>query len=212
VAEGSDLILSIGRWVLEESCTQGRKWQDMLPPEAVRHLAVNISARQLQHDSFVDDVKTILLKTGLSPDLLVLEITESVLMHNIERTLERLHALKALGLRLALDDFGTGYSALSYLHQFPFDILKIDRSFVGKITNEASTDALVRTIVAMGHSLGLKTVAEGIEHTAQLAELRYVGCNLGQGFLFAKPASAEEVSKLLAAQRGGPTLALASTM
>jgi EAL domain-containing protein (putative c-di-GMP-specific phosphodiesterase class I) len=132
-------------------------------------------------------------------------------MQNVDWTRDRLRALKDLGVRLALDDFGTGYSALSYLHQFPFDILKIDRSFVSKINDEATSDALVRTIVAMGYSLGLSTVAEGIENLGQLAELRRVGCNSGQGFLFSQAAPAEVIGRFLATLRVGPQLTVISS-
>jgi diguanylate cyclase (GGDEF)-like protein/PAS domain S-box-containing protein len=211
VAEGSDLIVNLGRWVLFEACTQGRRWQDTFPSDVLQHISVNISARQLQHEGFVGEVKTILAQTGVRPESVVLEITESVLMQNVEWTRDRLRSLKDLGVRLALDDFGTGYSALSYLHQFPFDILKIDRSFVSKINDEATSDALVRTIVAMGYSLGLSTVAEGIENLGQLAELRRVGCNSGQGFLFSQAAPAEVIGRFLATLRVGPQLTVISS-
>lgn len=208
VAEESDLIIDIGRWVLFETCLQGRVWQDTILPEALQHLAVNISGHHLQQPGFVDDVSRILLKTGMHPKTLVLEITESMVMQDIEATLAKLKALKELGVTLAMDDFGTGYSSLSYLHQFPFDILKIDRSFINQIGDASGSNALVRTIVALGQTLGLKMVAEGIESPAQLAELKHLGCAYGQGFLFARPFSAEEATAMLAAPRLNPPLSL----
>jgi diguanylate cyclase (GGDEF)-like protein len=203
VAEGSDLIAQIGRRVLVEACTQGRRWQETFPQDALQYVSVNISARQLQSQGFVDELQEIIQHSGIRPESLVLEITESMLMEHVDWSLERLLALRKLGVRLALDDFGTGYSALSYLHQFPFDILKIDRSFISKISEESNSDALVRAIVAMGNSLGMSTIAEGIETTTQLAELRRLGCHFGQGFYFSRAVPSAEIGELLANSRKG---------
>ncbi|MGQ0659085.1 MAG: putative bifunctional diguanylate cyclase/phosphodiesterase [Chromatiales bacterium] len=211
IAEESDLIINIGRWVLFETCLQGRVWQDTLPPEDLQHLAVNISGHQLQQPGFVEEVSRILLQTGVNPKTLVLELTESVVMQDVQVTLAKLRALKELGVSLAMDDFGTGYSSLSYLHQFPFDILKIDRSFINQIGDASGSNALVRTIVALGQTLGLKMVAEGIESPAELAELKHLGCAYGQGFLFGKPGTAEEASATLASPRVNPSLTLVRT-
>jgi diguanylate cyclase (GGDEF)-like protein/PAS domain S-box-containing protein len=209
VAEASDLIVQLGRRILVEACNQAREWQQNHAEGLLEYVSVNISPRQLQQAGFVEDLREILHESGIAPGSLVLEITESLLLQNAEWTLQRLEALQGLGVRLALDDFGTGYSALSYLHQFPFDILKIDRSFVSKIADGANSDALVRAIVAMGSSLAMKTIAEGIETTAQFGELRRLGCDAGQGYLFSRPVPAEKLAGLLDAQRLGPTPYLA---
>jgi predicted signal transduction protein with EAL and GGDEF domain len=204
VAESSDLIVQLGHRILVEACNEVRRWQESFPTEVLQYVSVNISPRQLQQAGFVDELREIFHSSGISPGSLVLEITESLLLQNADWTLQRLQALRSLGVRLALDDFGTGYSALSYLHQFPFDILKIDRSFVSKISEESNSDALVRAIVAMGNSLGMKTIAEGIENATQLGELRRLGCRAGQGFLYSRPVPAEQVGGLLTSLRLGP--------
>jgi EAL domain-containing protein (putative c-di-GMP-specific phosphodiesterase class I) len=161
-------------------------------------VSVNVSARQIQEPAFVQEVAAILATTGLLPERLTLELTESVLMHDVDATATTLNALKALGVRLAIDDFGTGYSSLSYLGRFPIDELKIDRSFVAAMNTGPDESALVRSIVKLGETLHLETVAEGIEQADQLAELRALGAGLGQGFLFARPLSPEDLSLFLA--------------
>ena len=161
-------------------------------------MSVNISARQLAEPQFVNEVRAVLAESRLQPASLVLEITESVLVRDTETMVERMRALKALGVRLAVDDFGTGYSSLSYLHRFPVDILKIDKSFVDAVGSGSTEPALARAIVALGESLGLMTVAEGIETEAQRAGLVALRCELGQGFLFARPAPADDVTRRLA--------------
>jgi diguanylate cyclase (GGDEF)-like protein len=189
IAEETGLIVPIGRWVLGEACRQGRRWQLAAHGEAPA-VSVNVSARQLQEPHFAADVAALLAETRFRPDRLILEITESVLLSNTTSVIERLHELKALGLRLAIDDFGTGYSNLSYLQQLPVDIIKIDKSFI-------SHTALASTIVGLATTLKLRTVAEGIEHADQRAQLVALGCRYGQGFLFAKPISADAISELL---------------
>jgi diguanylate cyclase (GGDEF)-like protein len=185
LAEESGLIVPLGRWVLEQACHQARLWQQALhDPSLV--VSVNLSARQLQQPDLTLAVSRILQATGLAPSSLKLEITESVLMQDADAA--RLAALAQLGIHLAIDDFGTGYSSLAYLSRLPIDTLKIDRSFVSRLGHEPESDAVVRTIVALAHTLNLSVTAEGIEEPEQAARLRRLGCHRGQGFLFARPA------------------------
>jgi EAL domain-containing protein (putative c-di-GMP-specific phosphodiesterase class I) len=189
----------LGRWVIWEACRQGALWQAQRHPgaDAPFTVAVNLSGRQLQHEGLANDVAAALRESGLDPKSLVLEITESVIMQNTKATLERLRELKALGVRLAIDDFGTGYSSLSYLQRFPVDILKIDKAFVDGVTQGGNDAALARTIIALGDMLSLRTVAEGVEDAQQRSLLRELGCELGQGYLFARPLPPEELGALL---------------
>ncbi|HEX3867863.1 MAG TPA: EAL domain-containing protein [Gemmatimonadaceae bacterium] len=197
LAEETGLIVPIGRWVLLEACRQGREWQVAAGAGAITPtMSVNVSARQLQNPEFVDDVASILAETQFPADRLILEITESVLMSDTTNSLDRLHELKALGVRLAIDDFGTGYCNLGYLQRFPLDILKIDRSFIAQVAENGGDAALASTIVGLATTLKLHTVAEGVEDTAQRDQLIALGCAYGQGFLFAKPAGADVVTKL----------------
>jgi diguanylate cyclase (GGDEF)-like protein/PAS domain S-box-containing protein len=163
-AEESGQIVELGRWVLNEACRAVRAWRDSVAAGEGLRVAVNISGRHLQHADLVADVRTALEASGLEPGNLVIELTESTIMHNTEVNLERFRELKALGVRLAIDDFGMGYSSLSYLHRFPIDILKIDRSFVGRLTEQDDGPELARAVVMLGETLGLETVAEGVEH------------------------------------------------
>jgi len=191
VAESSGQIVPLGRWVLKEAC---RTVADF---PGTPYVTVNLSARQLETPSLVDDVSAALESSGLAPDRLFLEITETVLMADTRGTLERLQALKSLGVRIGIDDFGTGYSSLRYLQRFPVDVLKIDKSFVDGVDRDDHDAALVRTIVALGDMLGLSTVAEGIERATQRDLLRAIGCRRGQGYLFARPLDAEGTAALL---------------
>jgi diguanylate cyclase (GGDEF)-like protein len=197
VAEETGLIVQLGRWVLLEACAQAAAWPTLPDGEAVS-VSVNLSGRQLQDPGLIDDVQAVLNSTNLRPDRLTLEITESVVMRDTQQTLERLRALKALGIKLAVDDFGTGYSSLSYLRQFPVDSLKIDKSFVDGIARGGDSAALARTIVALADTLHLRTVAEGIEDPEQRSTLRSLGCTLGQGFLFARPVGGSEIAQHIA--------------
>jgi diguanylate cyclase (GGDEF)-like protein/PAS domain S-box-containing protein len=194
IAEESGQIAKLGRWVLMQSCNDLRAWRVRVAGGDALRLAVNISGRHLQHGDLVRDVSEVLAATGFEADNLVIELTESTIIHNTDANLERLRELKALGVRLAIDDFGTGYSSLSYLHKFPIDILKIDRSFVGRLTNTENGPELARTVITLGETLGLDTVAEGIELEPQVAALLALGCVAGQGFLFAKAGSLEELA------------------
>jgi diguanylate cyclase (GGDEF)-like protein/PAS domain S-box-containing protein len=197
VAEDTGLIVPIGRWVLNEACRQAAEWRAR-DRGAQFTMSVNISGRQLEDPHLIDDIRTALETTGLPPRSLLLEITESVIMHDTELTLARLTALKALGVRLAIDDFGTGYSSLSYLQRFPMDVIKIDKSFTDGIAQGPHDAALVRTIVSLSETLRLRTVAEGIEGREQCALLAQMGCELGQGYLFAKPLPACAMGAMLA--------------
>jgi diguanylate cyclase (GGDEF)-like protein len=190
--EETGMIVQVGREVLAQACRQTRRWHQRGYPVKV---SVNVSALQLESDDFFDDVRRALHDTGLDPRSLTLEITESALMRDAERAVERLRELKTLGITLAIDDFGTGYSSLSYLRQFPIDVLKIDRSFVSCLGDSADNGALVHTMVELGHALRMRTVAEGIETEEQLHLLQSEGCLDGQGFLFARPVPAVEVEQ-----------------
>jgi diguanylate cyclase (GGDEF)-like protein/PAS domain S-box-containing protein len=195
VVEECGQIDKLGRWVLRHACRDMCSWRKGIAGGTGLRLAVNISARHLQHGELVQDVAQALHESGLEAGNLVIELTESTIMYNTDANLQRFHRLKALGVRLAIDDFGTGYSSLSYLHRFPIDILKIDRSFVSSLTNSDNGPELARAVVTLGETLGLDTVAEGIELEPQVAALLALGCVAGQGFLFAKAGSLEELSK-----------------
>jgi diguanylate cyclase (GGDEF)-like protein/PAS domain S-box-containing protein len=202
IAEDSGLIEPLGRWVLEQSCRQAQVWRAEGAPACT--MSVNLSGRQLQNPTVVADVRDALQRSGLDPATLTLEITESVLMSDTAESLDRLRALKDLGIRISIDDFGTGYSSLSYLRRFPVDVLKVDKSFIDDLRRSADdTYAFVRAIVELGHTLRLKTVAEGIEHEEQCEALREIGCDFGQGYLFARPMAPEAVSALRSAQESG---------
>ena len=192
--ELSGMIVPVGRWVLEVACRQGAVWHRQGHRFTV---SVNVSARQLERDQIVDDVHGALSASGFDPGMLILELTETTLMHDVEATVARLELLKAIGVRIAIDDFGTGYSSLAYLRQFPIDVLKIDRSFVSGIADSAESAALVHTLVQLGKVLGLETIAEGIENNDQRDRLRSEKVDTGQGFLFARPLDAEGVDHLL---------------
>lgn len=197
VAEETGLIVPIGWRMLYESCRQLREWQLENPDLGASMISVNLSSRQFLQPNLVEQIKTALAGTGLSPTNLTLEITESVLMENAEIITTNLLQLRAMGIRLALDDFGTGYSSLSYLHRFPVDSLKIDRSFVSRINSQGENTELVRTIITMAHNLGIEVTAEGVETLDQLRHLRALGCEAAQGYLIARPAPAAIASQWL---------------
>jgi diguanylate cyclase (GGDEF)-like protein/PAS domain S-box-containing protein len=195
VLEECGHIVKLGRWVLRQACRDMCAWRKSIAGGSALRLAVNISGRHLERGELVHDVVQALHESGLEPGNLVIELTESTIMHNTATNLERLHRLKALGVRLAIDDFGTGYSSLSYLQRFPIDILKIDRSFVNRVTSSDNGTELVRAVITLGETLGLDTVAEGIELEPQAAALLALGCVAGQGFLFAKACSLEQLAQ-----------------
>jgi diguanylate cyclase (GGDEF)-like protein/PAS domain S-box-containing protein len=193
VAEETGLIIPMGRWILETACREGARLRETFPRTEGLTMSVNLSVRQLQSETLVADVRQALEVTGLPAAALVLEITESLMLTDTDFAMMQLHELKALGIRLAMDDFGTGYSSLSYLSRFPVDILKMDRSFVGAEENSTLTSA----IIALGTSLSLEVVAEGIELPEQASSLEELGCELGQGFLFARPMDSDALTKFL---------------
>jgi diguanylate cyclase (GGDEF)-like protein/PAS domain S-box-containing protein len=195
VAEESGLILALGRWALRTACQQASEWNARAPKPIT--VTVNLSGRQLQDEALPLDVEAALQESGLPPTNLILEMTESVIMHESEAARERLHELKKLGVRLAIDDFGTGYSSLSHLQQFPVDILKIDRSFLHKMHQGPHDAALVRTIITLAKLLSLRTIAEGVEDIEQQEQLRELGCDSAQGFLFGRPMTVAEVEEII---------------
>ena len=197
LAEETGQIVPIGRWVVDEACRQGRLWQVQLDDPTFA-ISVNLSARQFQHPGLVPEVLAAVRGSGIDPQSLSLEITESVLMQHTASTIDKLAQLRAHRIRLAIDDFGTGYSSLSYLDRFPVDTLKIDRSFVDGFGAGREGPVLVRAIIELGHALGLEVVAEGIERADQVGPLSDLGCRLGQGYLFARPMDAEALDALLA--------------
>ena len=182
--EETGLICEVGAWVLHEACRQGAAWRRN---GYLIGMAVNVSARQLDTDEFVTEVRDALAQSGLEPSALTLEITETTLMSNADETARRLVAIKELGVRIAIDDFGTGYSSLAYLQRFPVDALKIDRSFISRVSQDPEGDTLIRTLVQLGKSLSIETLAEGIEQSRELSLLKEEHCDSGQGFLFARP-------------------------
>lgn len=198
IAEETGLIVPIGRQVFREACHRAHEWGMRRKGAQPMRMSVNLSGRHFQEESLVTDVQEALRESELEPWALTLEITESVLMQRSDVTLDTLLALKALGLRLAIDDFGTGYSSLGYLQQFPIDMLKIDRTFVDPVAMPGSDPVLARAIIALGRTLGIETVAEGIERPEQRWGLRAMGCTLGQGFLFARPMTADDLAASLA--------------
>jgi diguanylate cyclase (GGDEF)-like protein/PAS domain S-box-containing protein len=197
LAEETGLIVPIGRWVLHEACRYAVELQQRFPTDPPLHMAVNLSARQIARPELVDEVRETLAETGLDPHSLVLEITESVMMQDMDLSIERLGALKAIGVQLAVDDFGTGYSSLNYIRRFPVDILKVDKSFVDGVSEGGEASALTAAVIELASILNLKPVAEGIERADQLERLLELRCDLGQGFYFAKPLPAEELASLL---------------
>jgi diguanylate cyclase (GGDEF)-like protein len=195
LAEETGLIVPLGDWVLRQACMDAADW-----PQDV-DVAVNLSPVQFKNPNLVSQVKTALQLSGLAPNRLELEITESVLLQNSETTLAVLHELRAFGVRISLDDFGTGYSSLSYLRSFPFDKIKIDRSFVSELATREDSMAIVRAVTGLGKSLGIVTTAEGVETDAQFELLRREGCTQAQGYLFSQPRPVAEVGAMLSRPR-----------
>jgi diguanylate cyclase (GGDEF)-like protein/PAS domain S-box-containing protein len=197
VAEETGLIIPIGKWILEEACRQITVWQNLFPRVKPLSVSVNLSAKQLMHPALTAQVREILAKTGLKARYLNLEVTETTVMDHSETATSVLNDLSALGISLSTDDFGTGYSSLSYLHRFPFNRLKIDRSFINKMDSDEKSGEIVRTILMLAQNLHLEAVAEGIETEEQLRQLQALGCQYGQGFLLSKPVAVAEAGKLL---------------
>ena len=197
LAEETGMILWIGRWILQEACRQMALWETQFPDGAPEIVSVNLSARQFVQPDLVSQLTQILEETGLNARRLKLEMTESLVMQNVETASEMLKEMKALGVMLSIDDFGTGYSSLSYLSRFPIDTLKVDHSFVSRIVEDKENLEIVRTIITLAHNLKMNVIAEGIETAEQLSQLRDLGCECGQGYYFSRPVSAEEASRLI---------------
>ncbi len=197
VAEETGYIIPIGQWVLEEACQQMRKWQAARSEELPLQISVNLSGKQLAQDNLVEQITDTLKRTGIAAHQIKLEITESVVMENVEAASATLNQLRALGLPISMDDFGTGYSSLSYLHRLPIDTLKIDRSFVTRIVESHEKADIIRAIVVLAANLGLSVIAEGVETPEQLERLQKLECGNGQGYLFAKPLGAAEAGRLV---------------
>jgi diguanylate cyclase (GGDEF)-like protein/PAS domain S-box-containing protein len=199
IAEETGLIVPIGRWVLDHACRQVQRWQASIECTPDLIVNVNLSGRQLGHPELVGDVRAILDETGIDPAHVELEITESVLMDDVEMSDQTLGQLRALGVKLVVDDFGTGYSSLSYLRQVPVDVLQVDQSFVSGLGRDQGDSAIVAAIVNLAHTLGLQAVAEGVETPDQLDELRRMGCDLAQGFHLSRPIDSDALVQLLEA-------------
>jgi diguanylate cyclase (GGDEF)-like protein/PAS domain S-box-containing protein len=197
LAEETGLILPISQWVLREACRQMQQWQEHSPQFAGLTVSVNLSSKQFSQPGLDTQVAQILQETGLQPQMLKLEITESVIMQNAATVTATLNHLRALNVQLYMDDFGTGYSSLSYLHNFPIDVLKIDRSFINRIGPEGQHSEIVRTILGLARSLNLEVVAEGIETAEQMKQLQLMGCHYGQGYLFSKPVDGQSIAALI---------------
>ncbi len=197
LAEENGMILPIGDWGLEEVCRQIKEWSLAEPDSRLLRVCMNLSARQFSRDGLADHIEALLRQFGISSRQLGLEMTESSLIPDVRTALDVLGSLRRLGVSLLMDDFGTGYSSLSYLHSFPIDVIKIDRSFVGRMTEGDQPLQIVRTIIELARVLGMDVVAEGIETCEQYYLLRDLGCRFGQGFLFARPMPAEDVTQLL---------------
>jgi EAL domain-containing protein (putative c-di-GMP-specific phosphodiesterase class I) len=195
LAEETGLIVPIGRWVLKTACEQHMAWRrEGLPPVC---MAVNLSPRQFQHEHLLRDIDDTLATTGMPPALLELEITESMVMQNVDRAIDLLTRLKKRGVRLSMDDFGTGYSSMALIKRFPIDTLKIDRSFIRDLPDDADDKAIADAIIGLGKALRLTIVAEGVETTEQESFLRDHACDEMQGYLFSRPVSAESISAIL---------------
>jgi len=200
VAEETNLIIPIGQWVLVQSCQQLRAWQQQFPTHSAMMISVNLSGKQFAQPDLLLQIKQILQEAELEAHCLKLEITESVVMNNVESAIAVLLQIKALNVRLSIDDFGTGYSSLSYLYRFPVDTLKIDRSFVSRMDHDPESVKIGQTIVALAHNLNMDVVAEGVETATQFAQLKTLGCEYGQGYFFSKPLDAQAAEALIKTQ------------
>jgi diguanylate cyclase (GGDEF)-like protein len=198
IAEDTGLIIPIGEWVLREACQQLQKWQLQFLMASSLYVSVNLSSRQIKQHNFADQLDNILQETGLRGEFLRLELTESMLMDQSEKTLNLLSQIKSYDVQISIDDFGTGYSSLSYLHRFPIDTLKIDRSFVDQMDANRENSEIVKTIITLAHVLEMEAIAEGVETPEQVSHLKALGCEAVQGYFFSKPISAQAATDLLA--------------
>ena len=197
VSELTGLIIPMTLWMLKVSCEQVVKWQSLENANPNLMISVNLSGKHFTQPDLVEQIHRILKETGLKPGCLKLEITESAVMENAETTIRMLRQMRNLGVQLSIDDFGTGYSSLSYLHRFPINTLKVDRSFVSTMESGSENGEIVRTIIALAKALNLSVIAEGIESIHQLHQLRILGCEYGQGYLFSRPIPADESEKIV---------------
>jgi len=199
VAEETGLIIPIGRWVLKKACRDLRRWDEQVKSKLPLFMSVNISSKQFLRPSLIDDIKAILDETGLSPDKLKLEITETALMEDVHETIPLIQRLKDMGVQIVIDDFGTGYSSMSYLQKLPIDTLKVDQSFISRIENNSDDENknIVETIVSLALKLGLKVVAEGVETDKQHSVLSQMNCQMAQGYLFSRPLKKEKMDELI---------------
>ncbi|HMF56180.1 MAG TPA: EAL domain-containing protein, partial [Pyrinomonadaceae bacterium] len=205
VAEENGLIIPLGKWVLREACQQLRRWQEQLSDNSSFNLSVNLSSRQFSQPDLVEQIAETIKETAVNPKGLKLEITESMVMENIDTAVDMLMRLRSLNVEISLDDFGTGYSSLSYLHRFPINTLKIDRSFVSRMTESSENAEIVRTIATLARSLEMDVVAEGIEKERQFEQLKALNCEYGQGYLFSEPVAYDEAFRLLLEAINNPT-------
>jgi EAL domain-containing protein (putative c-di-GMP-specific phosphodiesterase class I) len=203
LAEETSLIIPLDEWVLGQACRQAKQWKEQFDNTGQTPLTINanLSSRHFVDSDLVEKVGKTLRESGLNAAALHLEITESLILDNLQETATMLHKLKTLGVNLAIDDFGTGYSSLSYLHQLPIDILKIDRAFIMQMAESDENQEIVRAILTLAQNLKMQTVAEGVETKPQAQLLQSLGCNFGQGYLFAHPLTAEEATTLLMENR-----------
>jgi diguanylate cyclase (GGDEF)-like protein len=203
-AEETGLIMALGQWIFREACCQLRRWHDLFPQYQHLTMSINLSNRQFGQPDLVTQIETVLKETQVRGDCIRLEITESMVMGDVDEAIDLMLKLKALDLRLAIDDFGTGYSSLSYLHRFPMDTLKVDKSFVGRLEKSHEDQAIIHTILTLGQQLGMDVIAEGIETAAQVAMLQQEQCDYGQGYFFAKPLPKADALRLLQTHRPQP--------
>jgi EAL domain-containing protein (putative c-di-GMP-specific phosphodiesterase class I) len=197
VAEETGMIVQLGEWVMREACKQMQRWQKIFPVDPPLFISVNLSSKQFSQMTLISTFATILQETGVKPQSIKLEVSEATISENIVTAMDMLRQLRALGVQLAIDDFGTGYSSLSYLHRFPIDTLKIDRSFVTRMSENNENTEIVRTIIVLAQNLGMDVVAEGVETNEQLFLLQKLGCENGQGYFFSKPVNAEGAEKII---------------
>jgi EAL domain-containing protein (putative c-di-GMP-specific phosphodiesterase class I) len=197
IAEETGLILKIGEWTLQQACHQLRQWQKAKIVDSSFYISVNVSAYQFAQSQFVQQIDNILAETQLLPQCLKLEITETAIMDHVSFAAEIINNIRQRHIQLSIDDFGTGYSSLSYLHSFPVDNLKIDRSFVQRLENTASSLGMVQAMIQIAKNMGMNIIAEGIETNEQWEQLKLLNCQFGQGFLFSKPLSPEEIADFL---------------
>ena len=201
ISESTGLIIPMTVQILHSACAQIVRWQQKYPKDPPLNVAVNLSGKHFGHPALVEQIKTVISETGIDAASLKIELTESAVMENAETAILMLKQIKEIGVQISIDDFGTGYSSLSYLHRFPIDLLKVDRSFVGAMEENTENGEIVRTVIALAKALGLKVVAEGIESVHQFHQLRILGCEYGQGYLFSKPLPVPEIERLLGDNR-----------